>query len=177
MDIINHLKQRYMNLGIHKVWINEVESMACFPIWNISGKLTGYQNYRPLNPKAPNNDPHSGRYYTHRNKDEIGVWGMESWKFSRTLFVVEGIFDAARITNHYGSCIALLSNNPSDATKRWLWTVRQSRPVFSICDNGPSGKKLASLSHKSYTMQEGDLGDSSEEFVRSVIAKYSDGNF
>lgn len=176
-DIHTHLNSRYMNTSNHIVWINTEEKMAVFPLWNLSGQMVGYQNYRPLNPKEPNNDPKSGRYYTHRNKDMVSVWGLESWNFSRTLFVCEGIFDACRLTNHGVSAIALLSNNPTDATKRWLWTIRQFRPVFSICDSGPSGRKLASLSHKSHTMTVSDLGDSSESFVSELIEKFADGIF
>ncbi len=176
-DIHAHLNSRYMNTSNHVVWINVEEQMAVFPLWNLSGQMVGYQNYRPLNPKEPNNDPKSGRYYTHRNKDMVSVWGLETWNFSRTLFVCEGIFDACRLTNHGASAIALLSNNPTDATKRWLWTVRQFRPVFSVCDSGPSGRKLASLSHKSHTMVLSDLGDSSEYFVLQLIKKVADGNF
>lgn len=173
MNITEHLSQRYFNINKHQVWLNYEESCAVFPLWNLTGRLVGYQNYRPLNPKEPNNDPHSGRYYTHRNKDEIAVWGLESWNFSNTLFLTEGIFDACRLTNHNTSAIALLSNNPNDATKRWLWTIRQMRPIFAVCDSGQSGKKLVNLGHKSYTMSTfKDLGDSSEEFVTDLIQQY-----
>lgn len=176
--IRDHLKSRYFNFQNHHIWIDDSNNMAIFPLWNLSGQLVGYQQYRPLLPKEPNNSPIDGRYYTYRNKDHIGVWGLESWNMSRTLFITEGIFDACRLTNHNISAIALLSNNPNDTTKKWLWSIRKFRPVFAICDNGPSGKKLVDLSHKSYTMSNTkDLGDSTEDFVFEIIEKYAHGNF
>lgn len=63
----------------------------------------------------------------------------------------------------------MLSNNPNDTTKRWLWTIRKFRPVVTICDSGIGGKKLATLGTDTYTMQTGDLGDASPEHVIDII--------
>jgi hypothetical protein len=96
MKILEHLQLRHMNLAIHTAWLDEVEDVATFPLWNLSGKMIGYQSYRPSGIKKVFNHPKEGRYYTYRKNLDIGVWGLESWKFSNTLFVTEGIFDACR---------------------------------------------------------------------------------
>lgn len=173
MNLIEHLQSRHFDVVFHKFWKDDNDNVVTFPLWNLSGSLVGYQHYKPLNDKSKNNDPKEGRYYTYRNKDKIGVWGLESWNLSNTLFVTEGIFDACRITYFKHSAIALLSNNPNDSTKRWLWAVRKIRPVVTICDSGIGGKKLAHLGHRSYTMNTGDLGDADMNMVSHIIEQYS----
>lgn len=168
INIKEHVLSRHMNLSVHKCWFDYSNCIATFPLWNLSGKLSGYQSYRPLMSKKQKNDP-KGKYYTYRLKDTVGIWGLESWNFSNTLFITEGIFDACRITNNGYSAIALLSNNPSRSTKSWLYMIRSQRPTFAVCDNGPSGNKLKSIAHNSYTMSIGDLGDANESFVKKLI--------
>lgn len=169
MDLLLHLKQRHMDVDLHYFWKDDLENTVIFPLWNLTGQMVGYQNYRPLQNKEKKNDPKEGRYFTYRNKETIGVWGLESWNLSNVLFVTEGIFDACRLTYFNYSAIALLSNNPNASTKRWLWTVRKQRPVVTICDSGPSGIKLAVLGHDTYIMQEGDLGDATHDKVLDII--------
>lgn len=71
--------------------------VATFPMYNLSGKLVGYQKVNPDGLKKKFNDPELSKYYSWRNKDEIAVVGMESWNYSPVLFVVEGVFDMARL--------------------------------------------------------------------------------
>jgi hypothetical protein len=173
MNLIEHLHSRYFNTSIHKFWIDDETTTVVFPLFNLNGSLSGYQNYKPLKNKIKNNDPYEGRYFTKRNKNNIGVWGLETWNYSKILFITEGIFDACRITNYNYSAIALISNNPNPSTKNWLWTIRQFRPVVAICDSDSSGKKLANLGHSSYTMTQGDLGDSTEAQVYEIIQNFN----
>jgi len=105
------------------------------------------------------------------------VWGLEAWRLSTTLFVTEGIFDAARLTEQGMSAVAVLSNDPSTSTKNWLMCVRQMRPVVAVCDPGPAGRKLAKVGHFAHTvnvpgMPDGDLGDAPLSYVDSLINSY-----
>jgi hypothetical protein len=168
-----HLKSRYLDLSHHKVWLDEDEYCATFPLWNLSGHLVGYQTYRPNGEKVQKNDL-KGRYYTYRNKDAVSVWGLESWDLSKTLFVVEGIFNATRLTSMGYSCVALLSNNPNKSTKRWLWTIRQMRHVVAVCDPGAGGKYLKSLGHEYVVCDVDeangvDLGDAPQWWVDKLL--------
>ena len=171
-DIRSHLKSRHVDLSLHKVYIDEIEYCATFPLWNLSGQMVGYQTYRPDSDKVQKNNPKLGRYYTHRNKETIGVWGLESWYLSNVLFVTEGIFDAARLTHYGASAIATLSNDPNNSTREWMYSVRSNRFVVSVCDAGPSGNKLKKLGHKFFQFENGDLGDASDEIVKKILKLY-----
>ena len=158
--------------------------MAYFPLWNLSGQFCGYQAYRPDASKVQKNDE-KGRYYTFRGEKllakhykTVTVWGLESWYLSTVLFVTEGIFDAARLTELGVSAVALLSNDPSRSTRNWLKMVRKMRPVVAVCDPGTSGVKLAKAGHYSHIVnvpvQPGaDLGDAPKEYVENLIKTYT----
>lgn len=182
--MLEHVRdERHVNTDLHKVWICDEERVAYFPLYNLSGQMAGCQAYRPDADKVQKNDE-KGRYYTYRGKKllpnhskTVTVWGLESWYLSTTLFVFEGIFDAARVTELGASAIAVLSNDPSTSTKNWLYCVRQTRPVVSVCDPGKAGRKLAKVGHYSHTVNlpgnpDGDLGDASPEYVRKLVEQY-----
>jgi hypothetical protein len=183
MNMVEHLKSRHLDMSLHTVWIDQAEGVASFPFWNLSGSLRGYQQYRPAGVKKKFNNPREGRYYTYRSKfnpeknrsSEIGVWGMESWRWTNTLFITEGIFDAARLTERGVSAIAMASNDLDKTTSRWLTTVRRFRPVVAVCDGDKAGRRLARQGHVSVIMDKGtDLGDADDYFVDMLIGTYGD---
>lgn len=170
-DIEKHIKYRGIDTSIHVCWIDYDEIVATFPCWNLSGQMVGYMTYRPLAPKTKNNDI-EGRYNTRRTKKNICVWGLESWNFSNTLFLTEGIFDACRLTRRGYSAIAFMSNSTNLPTERWVSVIKNTRPVVAICDNDSSGDNLRKLGHLSYKPVASDLGDATEEEVNYVIKRY-----
>jgi hypothetical protein len=172
MTVLDHLHSRYMNTDIHSVWINEADNLAVFPLWNLSGQIVGYQQYRPNASKEKSNDPREGRYFTRVKDRRIGVWGLESWNFSDTLFITEGIFDACRLTNLGVSAIASLSNDVAPNVAQWLWTVGKSRRVVAVCDNDRAGRRLAKHASVSHVVDQGDLGDATEDYVKELIEEY-----
>lgn len=172
--IIEHLHSRYLNTDLHRVWVAEDEGVAAFPLWNLSGQLVGYQQYRPYASKEAKNDPRMGRYFTRVKDSRVGVWGLESWNLSNTLFITEGIFDACRITARGYSAIALLSYTTSSTTRAWLSTVRCSRQVVAVCDGDTSGHKLARYAHRYHVVESGDLGDASDSYVSNLLKNYVD---
>lgn len=183
MNLKQHLTDRHLDMSLHTVWIDQAEGVATFPFWNLSGCLRGYQQYRPAGEKKMFNNPKEGRYYTYRSKfnpdknraSEIAVWGMESWSLTNTLFITEGIFDAARLTERGVSAIAMASNDLDKTTSRWLSIVRRFRPVVAVCDGDKAGRRLAKQGHVSIIMDDGtDLGDASEEYVTWLIETYGD---
>lgn len=173
MTILQHLRSRYFDTELHTAWIDENEGVATFPLWNLSGKLVGYQQYRPIGDKKRFNHPKEGRYFTFRKERVVGVWGLESWNLSNTLFVTEGIFDACRLTRLGYSAVATLSNDVDDSLKRWLWTIRKSRPVVTVCDNDAAGRYLAKYGHLFHVVETGDLGAAEEEYVANLAKEYS----
>lgn len=173
MTLLQHLHSRYFDTKLHTYWVDEEEGVATFPLWNLSGKMVGFQQYRPAADKQMDNHPRDSRYFTYRKDRVVGVWGLESWSLSNTLFVTEGIFDACRLTYLGYSAVATLSNDVDDSLKRWLWTVRKSRPVVAVCDNDAAGRRLAKYGHLSHVVESGDLGDASDEYVANLLKKYS----
>lgn len=173
MTVFQHLQLRYFDTHLHTAWTDETEGVATFPLWNLSGKLVGYQQYRPSATKKKDNHPKMSRYFTYRKNRVVGVWGLESWKLSNTLFVTEGTFDACRLTALGYSAIATLSNDVDDSTARWLWAVRKFRYVVAVCDNDRAGRRLAKCGHTFHVVESGDLGDASKEYVEQLVKKYN----
>ena len=181
-DLLRHLESRHLDVNLHDVHVGE--GVVCLYLYTLSGVLAGYQKYNWKSDKKKRNDEH-GKYYTYRGEKvlpkhskTVSVWGLESWYLSTTLFVTEGVFDAARFTSLGYSAVAVLSNNPSTSTKNWFRFVRQTRPVVSVCDPGPTGRKLAMLGHQSVTvnvpgMPDADLGDAPQSYVDELVKEYA----
>ena len=175
MTLLQHLQARHLDTRLHTVWLDEQAGLAAFPLWNLSGKLLGYQQYRPSGSKSVNNDPREGKYFTRKlNNAEPTYWGIESWYLSNTLFLVEGLFDAARITALGYSALAVFTNNPGANFSGFIKLVQKMRPVVAVCDNDVAGRKLAKYGHTSHVMEDGkDMGEASDEYVSAFLKQYS----
>ena len=174
MTVYQHLLDRHMDMRLHTVWVAEDLGCATFPLWNLNGQLLGYQRYRPGASKALNNDPREGRYFTRLVNGCTTVWGLESWSLSNTLFVTEGIFDAARLTARGYSAVATLSNNVSPTLASWLWVTRKTRPVVAVCDNDAAGRSLARYGSTSHTVTGyKDLGEATDDYVCDFLKNYN----
>lgn len=171
-NILEHLKGRHIDLNLHRPMIDEIERVATFYLYNLSGCIIGYQQYRPGADKTKNNHPKEARYFTYRSKETLSVWGIESLHLTPGIvFLTEGIFDAARLTNKGCSALASLTNNPTKDLRNWLQML--NRRVVAICDSDVSGNKLAKFG-TTYEVVQGakDLGDATDEYVEYLINKY-----
>lgn len=172
-SVKEHLLYRHMDINFHNPVIDEDNQLAIFYLWNTSGQLVGYQQYRPTASKEQHNHPKEGRYYTFRPKDVVAVWGTESLHLTPwALFVTEGIFDACRLTEKGVSAIAVLSNDPHHTVRTWINSL--SRRIIAVCDNDAAGKKLAKLGNDVVVVPNGDLGDAPESYIDSLIESYVD---
>lgn len=165
-----HMLTRYCDLELHRPVLDEVERIATFYLWNLSGELVGYQQYRPEGEKKPQNHPTQGKYFTYRKRPTLAVFGVETLYRPGPLFITEGIFDACRLTNRGCAAIAVLANNPGTDLANWLYML--GRKVVAVCDNDAAGRKLAKYGHVAEFTEDKDLGDSSEEYVTQLINKY-----
>lgn len=170
--IYNHLLNRHINLDLHRPVVDEFERVATFFLYNLSGQIVGYHQYRPDAGKEKKNNPREGRYFTYRLKRTVGVWGTESLDLRKDLvFVTEGIFDAARLTELGQPALAVLSNDPTSDLRNFL--VCLGRRVVAICDPDQAGRKLAKVGHNVEIMpSKWDLGDAPDAFVAELISKY-----
>jgi hypothetical protein len=145
--------------------IDDAERVATFFLWNLSGKLVGYQQYRPEGEKKPQNNPKQGKYFTYRKQPTVAVWGVESLHLTpHVVFVTEGIFDAARLTERGMSALAVLSNNTGWDLRNWLGML--NRKVVAVCDGDAAGARLAKFGDVSLCLLDGkDLGECSDGVV------------
>jgi DNA primase len=168
--VYQHLLKRHVDSTVHRVVVDEDRRVATFYLYNLSGQIVGYQEYRPDSEKLQNNDPR-GRYHTYRRSDTVALFGVESLSQSSSpVFLVEGIFDAVRLTRRGASALAVLSNNPGRDVGNFLYAL--SRTVVAVCDNDPAGRALAAFGHQSVVCTQHDLGDSDEDFVTELLAKF-----
>ena len=169
--VATHLKERHLDVNLHRPMVDEVERVATFYLYNLSGQLVGYQQYRPEGEKKPQNNPKEGKYFTYRKQPTLSVWGVESLDLSpHVVFVCEGLFDAARLTERGFSALAVLSNNPTPDLRNWLTML--NRKVVAVCDNDDAGRKLAKFGDCCVFTTDKDLGDSSDEYVKNLLKTY-----
>ncbi|CAB4130157.1 Archaeal primase DnaG/twinkle, TOPRIM domain [uncultured Caudovirales phage] len=170
-NIEQHLRQRHVDLNLHRVFIDEINGVATFPLFNLSGQMVGFQQYRPGASKERKNDPRAGRYFTHRSSHTLAVFGVESLYLNpNILFVTEGIFDAVRLTEVGAPAIAVLSNNPTADLANFLLCT--NRKIIAVCDFDAAGKKLAAFGDVAVIMDSKDLGDASQETVDNLVKKF-----
>lgn len=164
-------KLRERHLDPTKYHVSWDEEVATFSLFNLSGQMVGYQNYRWNSNKKKNNDPRESRYYTWMEKDKLAVWGLETFYYRNDLlFLTEGVFDAVRLHNLGLPAIAVLSNNPKKL-RGWLRTL--NRHVVAICDGDKAGRQLAKLGDEAVILNDDeDLGDLSEKKVKKVVDKW-----
>jgi hypothetical protein len=170
--VTEHLKDRHLNLELHHPMVDEVNRVATFYLYNLSGQIVGYQQYRPEGEKKPNNHPKLGKYFTYRKQPTLAVWGVESLHLSpHVVFLTEGVFDACRITEKDYSALAVLCNNPPADFKNWLSML--NRKVVVVCDNDHAGRRLAKFGDVAVFCETHDLGDSTDEFVNTLVTSFS----
>lgn len=170
--VLQHLRDRHVDLNLHKPVVDEVEGVATFYLSNGNGVISGYQQYRPSAGKEKHNDPKEGRYFTYRAKDKLALFGLESLCYkNKYVFVTEGIFDAVRLTEFGRPALAVLSNDPNSDVINFLGSL--NRPVVAVADNNSAGRKLAKCADFIYTCKNTDLGDASCLEVKEIIWTYS----
>jgi len=170
--LTDHLRDRHLDLALHRPVLDEVERVATFYLWNLSGQLVGFQQYRPEGEKKPNNNPKLGKYYTYKKQPTLAVWGVETLDLSpNVIFLTEGVFDAARLTSRGYSALAVLTNNPTMDLRNWLTCL--NRKVVAVCDNDAAGKKLAKFGDVAVFTEEKDLGDADEQWVTDLLTMYA----
>ena len=167
--VAEHLVDRHLDAALHRPVVDEVERTATFYLYNLSGALVGYQQYRPEGEKKPQNNPKQGKYFTYRKQPTLAVWGVESLHLTpNVVFVCEGAFDAARLTQRGVSALAVLSCNTGWDLRNWLGML--NRRVVAVCDGDKAGAQLAKFGDVSVCLLGGkDLGEADDETVDFLL--------
>lgn len=143
-------------------------------LFNLSGEMVGYQLYRPWSNDKKVNDPHTGRYYTYAIAGKDAVFGLEIDNKRGPLFIVEGIFKAAKLHSLGYNAIAVLTSHPK-RMRPWFRILGETRDLIGIGDNDPAGQKLVNTVGRG-ALSPIDLDEMSDEdviqFVEELIRGY-----
>jgi hypothetical protein len=161
--MIEHLRQRRLDPSRYSgVLIDPADDAVTFLLWNLSGQCVGYQTYRPAGTKERNNIKGESKYYLMPGEEDpngaraarkrIAVWGLETYRHGETLYVTEGVFDAAAIHALGLPAIAVLANDPK-RLRSWLVLLPEKK--VAVCDGDAAGRKLAKLADAAVFCPEG----------------------
>lgn len=143
IELSAHLLSRGMVPQAYHCYLNEDENLVSFFLFDFGGNLTGYQQYRPGAPKTRDGKgitPRDLRYFTRVSDGKSAVFGWDKVDPSKkTLYVVEGIFDAVKFHCLGLNCIAVLSNDPKHL-KNQLALLPFKK--IGVLDNDPASLKL-----------------------------------
>lgn len=143
MDLHAHLVYRGMVPEMYNISYDNENSVVTFFLYNLSGRIVGYQQYRPDSMQKKTNDPKDARYYTYSPAMTDVMFGLEALRHKNTqpLYVVEGVFKAANLTRLGYDSIAVLTSDPK-RMRPFFRILKATRPIIGIGDNDPAGKKL-----------------------------------
>lgn len=139
--LVKHLESRGMDTSLYRFFVGD--EVVTFYLYNPTGKLVGFLQYRPNVAKKAKNDPRSGRYFTYLPREVDGLFGLEQ-DVGGPLFVVEGVFKAAKLHSLNYSAVAVLGASPK-RLKSWLRAVSRQRPVYAIGDGDAAGAGLVKI--------------------------------
>jgi len=169
--MIEHLESRHLQLERYNgIYVSD--DVVCFTLWNLSGQMCGYQQYRPDADKKKKNHPREGRYYTSihggKNEKKVAVWGLETLAYrSDVLVITEGIFDCCRFHNYDIPAVALLSSSWKHY-RNWLLCL--DRKIYKAEDE--SGSSLGPF--ENIPCPEKDFGECREHQMRAIITRIFD---
>lgn len=166
-----NLEERGMDVSLYSTLVvDEEECAVTFGLYNLSGQLMGYQQYRPNVTEKRTNHPRDSRYFTYRRKQTTAMFGLESLYFRKDiLFVQEGVFDVVKLHRLGIPTVAILS---SKDTQSLLNLKLLGRKMYCICDGDEAGRLLAPHCRKSVVLQSGvDAGDLSIEETYNIVQK------
>jgi DNA primase len=142
-------------------------------LWDLSGRLVGYQVYSYKKGKQRDKNPHEQRYFT-KTKYSLAVWGLsvlDPWK--RHLFLCEGVFDACRLHTLGLNAVALLGATPRQEMYQYLLSLGYSLVMVAEGDQaGRRGAKLSMLQNVMYLPEGKDLGGLTEEELLHYFKEY-----
>ncbi len=144
-----HLKSRGLELERYQN-VTLTRWTTTFRLYTPTGKLIGFQQYRPTADKTRKNNPKFGRYYTYVTPGYLPIWGFETLDYDKSLvFACEGIFKAASLHRLNLPAVAILGND----AKQYLNQMRLlNRHVIAICDPDEAGKRLAKIGNEAPKM-------------------------
>lgn len=144
-NMLQHLQSRGMDTSLYQFGFDDEAREASFYLYNLSGKLVGYQRYSPDLDKKKNNDPKDCRYYTYIPAGVDAVFGLDLLnKEDRTIYIVEGLFKAATLHRLGFNAVAVLTSTPK-RLKPWFRIMKATYRLIAVGDNDSAGNKLVNM--------------------------------
>lgn len=170
-NLKQHLIGRGMNPDLYCTNYDEECRVVTWFLYNFSGQVVGYQQYRPdVTDKKIKNNPKDARYYTHlKNKD--GVFGLDVLNSEdRNIFIVEGVFKAGVLHRLGYNSLAVLSSTPKPL-KPWFFILKQTWNLVGIGDNDKAGESLVRTVGKGFVSPK-DLDEMSDKEIKELFTKH-----
>jgi hypothetical protein len=139
------------------------DEVATFSLYDFGGRLSGFQQYRPLGEKKVSNKT-SGKYWSYVPNGGVGVFGLESMDFSETVYLVGGLFKAATL-HRLGYTALHVSAVSYKVLKPQLRLLR--RHYVGIGDNDAEGMQFA-MRYNGFTSP-CDVDEMSDEDVHRML--------
>ena len=172
MKLIKHLEDRGMNPKLYSFSKSYSASTITFYLWNLSGRLVGYQQYRPNKFDKKVNNPKLSRYFTYLPKDTDGMFGLELLnEKDRTIYIVEGVFKAAILHSLGFNAIAVLTSSPK-RLKPWFRIMKKTWNLVAIGDNDTAGMKLVHCVANGFQSPK-DLDEMKKDEILSLLNRKS----
>jgi hypothetical protein len=145
-----HLISRGMDPSLYGPALDDENRVATFYLYNLSGQIAGYQQYRPEGSKKNNNDPREGKYFTRAGFQKNVVFGLEFHNPNdRRMFVTEGIFKAGVLHRLGYNAIAVLGGTPKPL-RPWFFAMEGNFDMIAIGDPDSTGQKLVNTVGKGW---------------------------
>lgn len=157
-----HLKSRGMNTSLYPS-LAATNEVATFTLFDFSGRLSGFQQYRPLGEKKESNKT-SGKYWSYVPNGGVGVFGLESMDFTETVYLVGGLFKAATL-HRLGYTALHVSAVSYKVLRPQLRLLR--RPYVGVGDNDDEGRQFAAR-YRGFTSPL-DLDEMKDEDVHELL--------
>lgn len=166
--LVKHLEDRGMDTSLYRFFVGD--EVVTFLLYNPTGKPVGYLQYRPHADKKAKNDPRSGRYFTYLPREVDGLFGLEQDR-GGPLFVVEGVFKAAKLHSLGYSAVAVLGASPK-RLKSWFRAASRQRPLYAVGDNDPAGAGLVKIVGAG-VQSPADLDEMSDDEVLALLKEFT----
>lgn len=157
------------------------DNMVSFPLYNLSGKLVGFQHYNPLGYKGTNSCKVEIKKYetevTRENDNpkvrQLAVYGLHTLDERSFVFIVEGVFDAVKLMRLRYPVLAVLTNDPKPLRNFFFLLPKK---IIVIADSDLRGRELADMKKMSDAVfhvsdKYGDLGNMPLDEVEIFIKK------
>lgn len=167
-EFLAHLTSRHLDERLN-VFIDFVDEVVTFPLYDTSSKLTGILKYNWKGGKKHTDKVQ--KYVPVVPKGNLACYGLDNLnpQFD-TCFLVEGVFDAVRLHSLGHNAVAVLCNNPKYLTPV-LQELNEQYNLVALCDGDDSGQNLAKYAPTAIHLPEGE-DPASFPHLRTLLRSY-----